>query len=221
MKKFLLISLMCAVSLAGFAQKKNQPSTMAVSATNMNVLFIAVANPIDIAVSGYKDEDLIVTSEDAAVEKLGNGKYTIMPRNSQPLIVTVSAKTKRGTVELGQREFRAKQVPDPRPYLVGLGDIKNGEITKAELCTAIGVAAYLQTDLDFGFKITSFYVTINNGGYDSRLYSKDGLFTAEQKSVFEKLKPGDKVYIEDIKCAAIDGSTRDLGTLAFKIKELD
>ncbi len=215
---------MCVASLAVSAQKKDQPVTMAVAPTKMNVLFIGVPNLLDIAVSGYKDDDLIVSSNTVRITREGEGRYNVSVKSlSKTVVIRICAKTKRDTIEIGQREFRIKRVPDPVPRVAGVGSNveRGGFVTKAEIYSAVGLEAYCAMDYELDFSIVSFEVSANIDGNMVSARTDGALFSQAQKEIIRKLNPDDKVYIEEIKCKAPDGSIRDLESLAFKIKELD
>lgn len=218
MKKFILAIPLCAATLSGFAQGKNQPMTLAVAPTQMNVLFIGCQNPLDIAVSGVSDDKLIVSSPDGTVTKKGDGKYDIDVKSTGTIVVKIAAKQKRDTVEIGQREFFAKRIPDPMLRVVGVKDYEGGLISKAEFMSTIGLEAYLPSDINFKFEVLSFSLSASIKGYNEFEFSDGCKFSSQQRDLVLKLKPDQKFFIEDIKVMGPDGSIRNMGSMAFKIK---
>ncbi|MCB0780667.1 MAG: hypothetical protein KDC03_14290, partial [Flavobacteriales bacterium] len=47
--------------------------------------------------------------------------------------------------------------------------------------------------------------------------TKGPALSGEMKEMFQKAKPGQKVYIEGIKAKGPDGTIRSLGSLSFKV----
>ena len=192
-----------------------------VSPTKMNVFYKGLSNPLSISVPGVSN-DQIVASASAGLKLTGsNGKYEVVVTNQnlRKAKITVSAKMPNGkTKSMGDFDFRIFKIPDPEPQLVGLG--------KADKTIGIGTlkgASFLRAKLkDFLFEgveyqITGFSIMYESRGISSEMESKNQYFTGEMKNYIQTLKQGKTITISRIKAVGPDKSTRDLGSLVFKI----
>jgi hypothetical protein len=55
------------------------------------------------------------------------------------------------------------------------------------------------------------------GGVPIEKMTKGPAVSGDMKEMLQKAKPGQKVYIEGIKARGPDGTTRNLGSLSFKV----
>ncbi|MBO7463887.1 MAG: hypothetical protein J6T96_14980 [Bacteroidales bacterium] len=191
-------------------------SSLSVSPTKMNVLYIGVPNPIDITASGVPAEKLNVSISGGSISKAGAGSYIAQVKAPGKAVISVTASVDGQTKSLGSKEFRVKRVPDPVAKVAGKRD---GTVTKAELAAQAGVKADLENfDFDMKFNVVSFKVSATIKGFSQDATANSAAFTAQQKQIISQVPSGGKVYIEDIKAKGPDGSIRSLGTIAFKIK---
>jgi hypothetical protein len=114
-------------------------------------------------------------------------------------------------------KFRVKNVPNPSPYFAGKS-VNDENIKKAELTAAAGVIAKMENfEFDLKFEVVSFKVTMIVGGVPLEKEVKGPAVSSDMKEMFQKAKPGQKVYIEGIKARGPDGTVRNLGSLSFKV----
>ncbi len=196
-------------------------SSLSVSPTKMNVLYIGVPNPLEVTASGYNSEKLHVTISQGSVSKgTAAGAYSALVKTPGTAKVTVTATVDGQTKNLGTREFRVKRVPDPRASVTtkeAWG--KGGTVSKAMLAASAGVKAELENfDFDMKFQITGFKVSATIKGFVQDATSTGPAFTAQQKTIINQAPAGSKLYIEDIKAKGPDGSLRDLGAIVLKLK---
>jgi gliding motility-associated protein GldM len=192
-------------------------SSLSVSPTKMNVLYIGVPNPIDITASGVPAEKLNVSISGGSITRAGAaGSYIAQVKSPGTVNITVTANVDGQSKNLGSKQFRVKRVPDPVAKVAGK---REGTVTKAELAAQAGVKADLENfDFDMKFNIVSFKVSATIKGFSQDATANSAAFTAQQKQIISQVPSGGKVYIEDIKAKGPDGSIRSLGTIAFKIK---
>lgn len=191
--------------------------SMVVSPTKMNVFYIGVANPVAISVSGMPDNKVNATISAGSIVKGGNGKYTVRVRRPGNVSVNVSAKMDNGsTKNMGSMPFRVKTVPDPIAKVAGK---TGGGIRKNLLVAQMGVVADLPNfDFNLKFNIIGFTVSTTIKGYEESEASRSYRFTPKQKALLRKVRPGKKVYIEDIKAKGPDGTIRKLPTISFRLQ---
>ena len=196
-------------------------SSLSVSPTKMNVLYIGVPNPLEVTASGYNSEKLHVSISQGTVSKgSGVGAYNAIVKTPGTAKVTVTASVDGQTKNLGTREFRVKRVPDPRASVTtkeAWG--KGGTVSKAMLAASAGVKAELENfDFDMKFQVTGFKVSATIKGFVQDATSTGPAFSAQQKTIINQAPAGSKLYIEDIKAKGPDGSVRDLGAIVLKLK---
>jgi gliding motility-associated protein GldM len=197
-------------------------SSLSVSPTKMNVLYIGVPNPIDITASGVPAEKLNVSITGGGnITRAGAaGSYIAQVKSPGTVNINVTANVDGQTKNLGSREFRVKRVPDP-VAVVGTdkANKRGGTISKAILAAQVGVKAELENfDFKMDFTVVSFNVSASIKGFNQDAKSNSATFTAQQKQIIQQVPSGNKVYIEDIKAKGPDGSIRDLGSICFKLK---
>ena len=191
--------------------------SLVVSPTKMNVFYRGVDNPVSVSVSGYSNKDIAATATNGSLSKSADG-YIMKPgRESEALIgatVTNPDGTKKSMPGL---KFRVKNVPNPRPYFGGKS-VDDENIKKAELTAAAGVIAkMIDFEFDLKFDVVEYKVTMIVGGTPLEKMTKGAAVSGDMKEMFQKAKPGQKIYIEQIKARGPDGTVRNLGSLSFKV----
>ena len=191
------------------------PPMAVVSPTKMNVLYIGVENPMEISVPGFRDDQISANCSGGTLYKSGKGWVAKVTKVGK-CNISVSVKDDKGTSRsMGTKEFRMKRVPDPVPTVAGK---KGGPIAKSLLAAQSGVVATLENfDFDLKFSVLGFTVSANIGGFTQDAVSNSSRFTPEQINLFTKVQKGKKVYIENVRAQGPDGTSRNLGSIAFKI----
>jgi len=192
--------------------KKEASVVTAIEPVRMNVLYIGVDNPIKIAASGYEPSEINVSVTNGTITGK-NGEYIVRPKmQGNAHVIVTNSKGK----EIQKTEFRVKVVPDPVAMMAGL---RGGPIKKNTLLEQDEIVASMASfEFDISFEIVEFTVLTVLNGYVYEVSSKSNKITPKQKELFNKLKPNDKLYFQDIKCKGPDGSIREMATLNFKIE---
>lgn len=184
--------------------------TFAISPTKMNVFYIGVDNPVSVTATG-RNISSTISGSGGTIKQVGPGKYIVNVKQTGKATVTAIADGKPA----GSMEFRCLPVPDP---YATIGGKRGGPINKAELLSASFVKAQLDNFVfDLTFPIVSFSVSVTVGGYTEEVAAQGAIITPQQKNLIQQLQKGSKVYFENIKAKAPDGSIRNLGTVSFKI----
>jgi hypothetical protein len=151
---------------------------------------------------------------------LGRDKdgYIVKPGKDSKSVVSVVVTNPDGTKKsMPGVEFRVKNVPNPVPYFSGKS-VEDETIRHAELNIAQGVQAKMKDfEFDLKFDIVSYSVTATIAGKFIEQECRGPALTSDAKEVLEKVKTGQKVFIERIKAKGPDGTIRNLGTLSFKV----
>ncbi|MBQ5538648.1 MAG: gliding motility protein GldM [Bacteroidales bacterium] len=193
-------------------------SSLSVSPTKMNVLYIGVPNPIDVTASGYDPSKLHVSISQGSIPSAGKpGQYHANVKQQGTANITVTATVDGQTKNLGTRQFRVMRVPNPTATVNGQS---SGLIGKAILAAQQGVKADMGSDFvfDMKFNVTSFKVSTTIRGFVQDAVSNGPAFSAQQKQIINSANVGSKIYIEEIKARGPDGSIRDLSPICLKLK---
>ena len=193
-----------------------KPSAV-ISPTKMNVLYIGVDNPISVSVSGFSDDKVTPHISQGTLRRVKPGQYIARVKRAGKATISVSVKDDDGNSKsMGKQEFRVKRVPDPVPMV---NKQKGGSIKKSLLINQIGVQAVLENfDFDLKFKVISFTVSATINGFEQSKPTKGYRFSGAQIALMKKVRPGSKVYIENVKAKGPDGKTRNIGSIIFKVK---
>ena len=150
------------------------------SPVNMNVLYVAVDNPIKLAVAGYSASQVTATTRNGTIKVVNKnkGQWVVRPTkrndNNAPVIdlfVTVDGKRK----PMGSVEFKVKEVPEPNPKAAGIPDNKK-VVSKGELRAAQMLIAEMK-DFYFDRNAVSYRVV----SYDITYTNTQGQFTKQIK----------------------------------------
>ncbi len=172
----------------------------------MNVFYIGIDNPLDIAVAGVPVTDISARLTGAGnLIKLADGHYNARPSEPGLCRIVVSVKNK----DVDTLDFRAKYMPAPTASIGGV--IKSGVCNVGLLRAQAGIVArYDGFDYDVRYKINSFSVTCNRGSISNKLSTTGPLFTPEMKNMFGQLKKGDVVIVDDVIAVCPDSMPRRL-----------
>lgn len=192
-------------------------SNLVVSPTKMNVFYRGVENPVSVSVSGYSDKDVQPSMTGGVISKSAEG-WVVKPGKETEATVTATVTNPDGTKKtMTGQKFRVKNVPNPTPYFAGKS-LNDETVKKTELTAAQGVIAKMENfEFDLKFEVVEYKIsTTINGNYLEKL-CKGAALTGEAKEVLQKVKSGQKVYVEGIKARGPDGTVRALGALSFKV----
>jgi len=188
----------------------------------MNVFYIGVPNPITVSAAGYSLEDVSVSIPGATVTPgAEKGKYNVMVSTQGEVNAAIMAKSdKNGPLkQVGVQKIRVKTIPDPIAEVAG----KSFGVMPASTYRAqIGIIANLKNfDFDAKFQVISFsWSMLPKRGEYIGPYSVTGAKfdgSGDVGKVFPRLKPGDRVYMEEIKARGPDGRVRNLAPIFFTL----
>lgn len=191
--------------------------SLVVSPTKMNVFYRGVDNPVDISVSGYSPGDVAASMSNGTLSKAANG-WIVKPGKDTEATVSATVTNPDGTKKaMPGIKFRVKNVPNPTPYFGGKS-VNDETIKKTDLTAAAGVIAkMIDFEFDLKFDVVEYKVTMVVNGVPLEKSTKGPAVSGDMKEIFQKAKPGQKIYIEGIKARGPDGTVRNLGALSFKV----
>ncbi|MFO8021404.1 MAG: gliding motility protein GldM [Perlabentimonas sp.] len=194
-----------------------QPNVV-VSPTKMNVFYRGVDNPVDVSIPGISmDRISAVVDGGGSIRKSGKG-FIVVPGRGNSCNVTVYAQLEGTRKNMGTKQFRVKNVPDPIAAVRGLPS--RGQVQKNVLATSLALEAQMPQSFEFdlSFSITGFTVMANVGGFARQAESNNQVITEDQKRIFDGLRSGQTVTIIDITAVGPDGTTRNLNDIVYRIR---
>lgn len=217
MQKRTLVALAVLIT-CGNAMPQN---TIAIAPAKMNVFYIGVDNPVNLATSAGTDDKLTVTVNggNGEVVKLGNGKYNVhVYKIADSCVLSVYIKDKL----IGSSGFRVRELPAPS---VTLGGYHSGDVIPAAVFAkyAKQVGLSISTDefpFELKYEIVSFTFTVDTDKGDIASANCTGsLFSAEAiKYVDQYIKEGRLVTIDNIRVKGPDGRKHSVPSLIYYIK---
>ena len=230
MKRLSLIALMLFVSCISLNAQTTSTPKAVVAATNLQILYRGVDNPISIAVDGISDEYIIaeISNGSAKINKIGKGSYIVniedaiytydiivdsvyseglfqiekrIKRPNNAIRISVYAQLGKEKVYLSSTNFKVKDIPEAKVV-----NSDGGYIDKKDLLKNPYINLKVE-DFDFPveYNINYFMMTFNTSkNTEAPLVSKSNKFTPEMIEKIKTLKKGDKIYIEAIKATGDD-----------------
>jgi gliding motility-associated protein GldM len=191
-------------------------SQAVVSADKMNVLYIGVENPISVSVPGFQANQIKPNISQGSLTPAPGGGYIAKVVKTGDAKINVSVVADGKSKAVGSAPFRVKNIPNPTAYV---GNSSGPVIKSGELRASRGL--YAKADnFDFAVKFTirSFEITYKKARSNNLipLQNKGPLWTGEVKKLIQQVKPGDRLWIDNIKIAGPDGKTRT-ANISFKI----
>jgi hypothetical protein len=132
----------------------------------------------------------------------------------------IMAKTKEaGVKKVGGQEIRIKYIPDPEAQVAGKN---SGLVASSTFRVQSGVIAVLKNfDFDARFIVQSFQFSMlpKRGELIGPYMCNSARFNsnAQVQAAIERCKPGDKIFIEEIKAKGPDGKNRPLNSITLTL----
>lgn len=221
-----------AIDMGGKMEKKDFEFTYMVGTTGasmqldkMNVFYIGVPNPVTVSAAGYSMEDIELTipgASDATITK-GDalGKYNVMMKKQGKVLAVINARTKEGVKQVGTQEIRVKMIPDPVAEVGGRGGSFMEPSNRMKVYPGIN-ASMKAFDFDVRFMVTSYEFTYLQKRQDpvGPITVSGPMFSTNKQvsQLIEKCKPGDKIFLENIKARGPDGVPRTLNPILITIQ---
>lgn len=182
----------------------------------MNVLYIGVPNPVSVSAAGYSMEDVSLNIPGATLTKTGLGKYDVTVSQVANVNATINAQGKT----VGTLPLRIKRIPDPVAEVGG----KTGSfmMSASAFRAQPGIVAVLKNfDFDARFVVTSYEFSMQpkrGGDLVGPIPVTGPLFTGgEVGKLTPRAKPGDRIYLENIRAIGPDKTSRLLGNIIITL----
>jgi gliding motility-associated protein GldM len=193
--------------------------TATVAATNMNVFYRNLDNPLSVSVPGVSHGSVTVTiSAGHTLISKGGGLYTVKPGPGKDAIITVSAKIGDRSQTMGSYPYRIRNVPPPTPYFAGK---KGGVIPKAQVLASPVCQAVLEEFLfpDVKYTVTGFnFVIKEKSGVLTSIPQRGTRLDGAAVSKVQAATRGERIFIEEIKAQGPGGVIVSLPSVILKLE---
>jgi gliding motility-associated protein GldM len=182
----------------------------AISADELNVVYVGLPNPISVSVGGVDPKNVSVTATGGGVSLRANkpGSYNaIIPtRNGNECMINVTAKLPDGrTVSMGSKKFKVRNVPRPVFKAGSVGF--SGPISLAAMKVQANAVAALDNFVYDGVKydVLSYRFTcIGRRTNGPKIQVVNGSSLAPISAFLKMLGPGDLIQFDQIKVVGPD-----------------
>lgn len=207
---FFLIALSLTTS-ALFAQK------FAIGTDERNIAYIGVDNPMTIVSDKCDCANMFVETDNGKVVKTDSCHFNYKPEQPGNTKLYIKAKEHGKTFTLSEMNVRVKYLPDPHASVAG----KSSGLVSLEqfkLQKGIVISSDSTINVDLKFEITSFKIKIfyQLGDYYEDIVGSH--FTDNSIAAIKKLREGDRVLINQIKCVGSDKRIRDINEMMFTMR---
>lgn len=174
-----------------------------IAATEMNLLYKGIDNPMAIAVPGFSASDVKVSAPGINLQSKGGGNYNAkVPRSTNGEITISASITRNGvTKRVGSQKFRVRSLPQPTAQL---GGIPNDGLPKGK--ASVGAQTSLLATMGAGFaynlkyRVTGFKMIVAYRRKPPVFASGSGsALTSQMKAMIRSAGPGDRILFEGIK----------------------
>jgi hypothetical protein len=179
--------------------------------STLNILYIGVDNRIK--VTGYNDSyNLTITGGGGSLYKTGKNEYIVHSSTPTMLCELVILK---GTKHIFRKSYEVRTISTPIATTCGLKDttVKAGDLLVNPFVSVFTPGCYLRLN----YRIISFHATFIQDTDSTITISKSNMFSTEQIQMIKILKPGDKIYFDDLRYIG-PNDARNLPPLPFWIK---
>lgn len=173
----------------------------AISAADLQVLYLNWNNRIRVSASGYKPEAIRLIGRGCTVKGPDNNGYyiaTVSNVRAKKVNLIVSAIDENGkNVELANEEFRVFPLPKPTAYFAGKA---GGSLKKVEASSYSTLSAKLgDSPLNVPYKVTEFSMFTTKNGQPITYKSKTNRLTGEMKAAIKKIPKRGSLTFSSIK----------------------
>lgn len=189
------------------------PSGASVFLEKMNVVYMAVDNPVMISAGSGGKEKMNVSFTGGAINGAGGDRYIIKPNKMGPaeLKITVEGKTSSFPI-------RVKSLPDPTAMV---GASKGGSMPAAQFKAMGGLLAKLMdSEFDAKYEVVSYVVGANGGPFPTyqQAANEGPRWNGSAGAIVGKAAPGASIFFDQIRVKGPDGKLRELPGIFFNLK---
>ncbi|MCF8331484.1 MAG: hypothetical protein K9H84_03445 [Bacteroidales bacterium] len=188
--------------------------TAVISATQVNVLYRGVDNPVEVSAPGVAAANLSVTASNAGVSG-GSGRYMLRPGSGPKTKVRVSARQDDGSSKfMGEMEFRVKRLPDPEVVIAGKS---SGDRISKNALRRSRLFPKLDALFNVRYQVVQFTMDVTVGPNTQSFNTTGDRLSAQMKNIVNSLNRGSTVAFKNIRVRGPDG-TRPIPGVFFTIQ---
>ena len=195
----------------------------AISADELNVVYVGLPNPISVSVGGVDPKNVTVTASGGGVSlrqnKPGSYNAIIPTRNGNECMINVTAKLPDGrTVSMGSKKFKVRNVPRPVFKAGSVGF--SGPISLAAMKVQANAVAALDNFVYDGVKydVLSYRFTcIGRRTNGPKIQVVNGSSLAPIAAYLKMLGPGDLIQFDQIKVIGPDKTPKFLDNVGGSV----
>lgn len=184
----------------------------------MNVLYIAIMNPIQVAVEQHACRDIELSTTNGKLKKTGEPcSYEMYPEKVG--LTAIYVRSKKLNRYIDTFYYRTKDLPQP---VIRLAGQHCGVIRRKILAVQLGLVAMLEGfDFDARYVIKSFAMSVVRNGqiiFEGR--NEGAAFTGAVTGFLDKILANDTVIFSDIIYLSPDGSSKKAEGLRLQVVEI-
>jgi len=185
------------------------PSGASMFLEKMNVVYIAVDNPVTISGGSVGAEKVRVSFDHGEITKTSGDEYNIVPTTAGEgkIIIDAAGKPYPFTV-------RVKYLPNPTGYV---GSHTGGVVSSAEFKAVGGVLAKLESDFQAGFTVLDYKLAATINGQYMEAANDGPRWTGQALALVQRCTPGTHVFIDELRCKGKDNKIRTLPSMIFTL----
>jgi len=212
----LLTLLICSAFVTQLENNKIEKHIPIVAATKMNVLYVGLDNPLQIAISGVKEENTKVEVPKGVIEKVGAGSYTVRVKEGGEVMINLIGENEEGEILNYSIPFRAKYIPTP---IAKVGRESGGAMKAGEFKAQQGLRAGLANfSLCANYRVNSFQLTMIKSGEPMKTVTNKGArYEEHTKALINQAAAGDIFMYEKINATGPDSVAVDVEPIFYRI----
>jgi hypothetical protein len=185
------------------------PSGASMFLEKMNVVYIAVDNPVTISGGSVGAEKVRVSFDHGTITKTSGDEYNVVPTTAGEgkIIIDAAGKPYPFTV-------RVKYLPNPTGYV---GNHTGGVVSSSEFKADGGVLAKLESDFQAGFTVIDYKLAATINGQYMEAPNDGPRWTGQAQALVNRCTPGTHVFIDELRCKGKDGKVRTLPSMIFTL----
>ncbi len=190
---------------------------LVISPTKMNVFYRGLPNPVEISVPGVPMDKIKPSISSGHTLTKEGGEWIVKPGNGAEATITVMADINGNNTRMGEKKFRVKPIPDPVPVFAGKKP-SDSTVPLNDMKIAAGVRAEMENfDFEVVVRVESFTMVFIRDGNVIPREAKGNRVDDAMKQNMDRVRRGEKIYIEDIKVKMPDGNVRQVANISLKV----
>jgi gliding motility-associated protein GldM len=185
------------------------PSGASMFLEKMNVVYIAVDNPVTLSGGSVGAEKVHASFDKGEITKIEGDKYNIVPTTQGDGTVTISANGKPYPFPV-----RVRYLPNPTGFV---GTHMGGVVSSAEFKADGGVLAKLESEFQAGFTVIDYKLAATINGQYMEAPNEGPRWTGQAQALVNRCTPGTHVFIDELRCKGKDGKIRTLPSMIFTL----